>query len=110
MATIYVLRPSSYGSAVKFRVYEGDSLIGRLGPKSYLAWNIKPEGKEVTIVSRSENKDTFIINPKAGKTYYIKQRVKMGFAFARTGLEQLDQAEGKKILRRLKKPKLNYAE
>ena len=110
MATIYVLRPSSFGSAIKFGVYQDEKLIGKLGPKSYLAWTVKPDGKELTIMSKSENKDMLTINPQAGKTYYIKQKVKMGIAIARTGLEFIEENEGKEILRKLKVPKSKYTE
>ena len=110
MATIYVLRPSSFGSAIKFGIYRDEKLIGKLGPKSYLAWTVKPDGKELTIMSKSENKDMLTINPQAGKTYYIKQKVKMGIAIARTGLEFIEENEGKEILRKLKAPKSKYTE
>lgn len=110
MATIYVLRPSSFGSAIKFGIYQDEKLIGKLGPKSYLAWTVKPDGKELTIISKSENKDMLTINPQAGKTYYIKQKVKMGIAIARTGLEFIEENEGKEILRKLKAPKSKYTE
>jgi hypothetical protein len=50
------------------------------------------------------------INPQAGKTYYIKQQVKMGIAIARTGLEFIEENEGKEILRKLKAPKSKYTE
>jgi outer membrane biogenesis lipoprotein LolB len=104
MATIYVLRPSSFGSAVKFKIYQ-EKLVGYLGPKSYLAWNVKPENRELTIISKSENTDMLTINPQAGKTYFIKQKVLMGVTIARTELEFLEEAEGREILKKLKAPK-----
>ena len=104
MATIYVLRPSSFGTAIKFRIYQDDKLIGKLGPKSYLAWTVKPEGKELTIMSKSENKKMLSINPKAGNTYFIKQKVNMGIVILRTEIEFIDEDEGKEILRELKSP------
>ena len=61
-------------------------------------------------MSKSENKDMLTINPQAGKTYYIKQKVKMGIAIARTGLEFIEENEGKEILRKLKAPKSKYTE
>ena len=109
-AKIYVLRPSSFGSAIQFRIYQDDKLIGKLGPKSYLVWTIKPEGKEIRIISKSENKVILTINPQPGKTYYIKQNVKLGFAIARTGLEFIDEKESTEILLKLKSPKLKSAE
>lgn len=110
MATIYVLRPSSFGSAITFGIFQNEKLIGKLGPKSYLAWTVKPDSKEIQVISKSENKDFLIINPQAGKTYYIIQKVKMGVISARTGLELIDEKEGKNILTKLKAPKSKYYE
>lgn len=109
-AKVYVLRPSSYGSGIKMNVYQDDKLIGKLGPKSYLSWEVDPSKGDITVISKSENKDMLTISPKAGKTYYIKQKVKMGWVVARSGLEFIDATEAMEILRKLKKPKMKYAE
>lgn len=109
-AKIYVLRPSSYGSGIKMNVYQDEKLIGKLGPKSYLSWEVDPSKGDITVISKSENKDMLTISPNAGKTYYIKQKVKMGWVVARSGLEFIDTTEAMEILRKLKKPKMKYAE
>jgi len=105
---IYVLRPSSFGSAVKMSIYENDKLVGKLGPKSYLKWDITEE--EIRLYSKSENKDILTIKPVLGKTYYIKQQVKMGIVIARTGLVEITEEEAKEKLKKLKKPKVKYIE
>jgi len=109
-AKIYILRPTSFGSGIKMKIYQDDKLIGKLGPKSYLFWEVSPSKGEIHIISKSENKDMLTINPKAGKTYYIKQKIKMGFAIARTKLEFIDEYEAKDYLKKLKKPQMKYAE
>lgn len=110
MSTIYVLRPSSFAWALKFGIYQDDKLIGKLGPKSYLSWSVEPDGEEIKITSKSENKYMLTINPQPGKTYFIKQKTKVGFVAARTGLEFIEIKEGEKILEKLKPPKLRYTE
>ena len=109
-AKIYVIRSTNFGSAIKMKIYQDDKLIGKLGPKSYLSWEVDPTKGDITIISKSENKDMLTISPKAGKTYYIKQKIKMGWAVARTGLEFLEENEAKEILSNLKKPQMKYAE
>jgi hypothetical protein len=109
-AKIYVIRSTNFGSGIKMKIYQDDKLIGKLGPKSYLAWEVDPSEGDITIISKSENKDMLTISPKAGKTYYIKQKIKMGWAIARTGLEFLDENEAKEMLSNLKKPQMKYAE
>jgi hypothetical protein len=107
-ATIYVVRTSILGSAIKMPVYCNGKLIGRTGPKSYLCWEAK-EG-EVLLNSTGENSENFTINAKAGKSYYIKQVPKMGVVVARVSLELLDEEEGKRIVSTLNKPTVKYTE
>lgn len=107
---IYVIRTTNFGSAIKMKIYQDDKLIGKLGPKSYLSWEVDPTKGDITIISKSENKDMLTISPKAGKTYYIKQKIKMGWVVARTGLEFLEENEAKEMLSNLKKPQMKYAE
>ena len=107
-AKIYVLRPSILANIIKMEVFCDRNFIGETGPKSYLCWEVK-EGKH-TIRSTSENEEIIKIDAKAGKTYYIKQIPRMGFVIARVSLENLDEKEGQAILKKLKKPRLNYTE
>ncbi|WP_158276185.1 DUF2846 domain-containing protein [Brumimicrobium oceani] len=109
-AQIYVLRPSSFGSAIKMNIYQDDKIIGKLGPNSYLSWDVDASIGEFRIISVAENSDILTIKPVAGKTYYIKQKVKLGVVIARTELELIGKIEAEEMLRRLKKPKSNYAE
>jgi hypothetical protein len=105
MAQIYVLRPSSFGSAITFKIYEGEKFIGELGPKSYLSWQVDPANGEIKVISKSENYSVLLITPEVGKTYYIKQKVKMGWIMARTDLEWLTEKEALEMLKNLKAPK-----
>ena len=109
-ATVYVVRTNNFVSAIKFKIYQDDKLVGKLGPKSYLAWNVDCSKGEFTVVSKSENKDMVRINPQPGKTYYIKQKVKAGVIIARSGLEFISEEEATEYLTQLKEPKMKYAE
>ena len=105
MAQIYVLRPSSYGSAITYKIHQNEKFIGELGPKSYLKWEVNPSEGEVRIISKAENYDVLRLVPKAGSTYYIKQKVLMGWLSARTKLELMDEKEALEVLKKLKKQK-----
>ncbi|MDU8886994.1 hypothetical protein RXV94_12565 [Yeosuana sp. MJ-SS3] len=105
MAQIYVLRPSSFGSAITFKIYEGEKFIGELGPKSYLSWQVDPAIGEIKVISKSENYSMLLVTPEVGKTYFIKQKVKMGWIMARTDLEWLTEKEALDMLKKLKAPK-----
>lgn len=105
MAQIYVLRPSSFGSAITFKIYQGERFIGELGPKSYLSWEVDPANGEIDVISKAENYSVLSVAPKVGKTYYIKQKVKMGWVMARTDLEWLTEEEAIGMLKKLNAPK-----
>lgn len=105
MAQIYILRPSAFGSAITFKIYQDEKFIGELGPKGYLLWEVDPAKGEMDIISKSENYSVLSVVPKVGKTYYIKQKVKVGWILARTDLEWLTEEEALEILKRLKAPK-----
>lgn len=109
-ARVYVLRTSALGSLVKFGVYQDtrDNLIGKLGPKSYLSWDME-EG-EHKILARAETERFFTINAKAGKAYYLKLIPTFGIAIARVKFELLSETEGAELISQLKKPNVNYIE
>ena len=119
-AKIYVLRSGTMtGSAIKMPVYCNDEIIGKLGSKSYLCWEVE-EGTYAIYTSTegaligknaTENKDFFTVKAKAGKTYYIEQNPKMGYmGYAKVSLSLLSDRDGKTMLAKLKRPKVNYAE
>ena len=103
-AEIYVLRPSLFGTAVKMKIFCNDQLIGKIGPKSYLNWNVK-EGEHI-IKCKSENDETVTIKVIPGKSYYIKHQLKPGWLTNRASLELIGEKEGKEILLNLNAPKL----
>jgi len=53
-------------------------------------------------LAKSENKLSFELTVEAGKIYFIKQQVKMGFLFAQTGLKLMTEEEGRKLLSKCK--------
>jgi len=99
-AIVYVLRPTSYGFAIRMDVSCDTSYIGTTGAKSYIYTILSP-GK-YTFLSRSENKAFLDVTVEAGKTYYLEQQVKMGMIYARTKLNLVDEEKGKKFLAKCK--------
>ena len=105
-AKIYVIRPSSFGSAVTFNIFQDEKPVGKLGPKSFLLWEVKTNTGAVKIESKSENTSLITIDPQPGKNYYIIQKVQMGIVIARTKLELIPESEATEYLKKLKEPKL----
>ena len=110
LATIYVIRPGFIGTAVRFRIHDNESLVGKLGPMSYLAWHVIPNGQPLYIVSLAENKDMVVLHPEPGEKYYIRQKIRPGFAYARTKLELVDDENGLRMLQTLSFPHLKLPE
>lgn len=104
-ATIYIIRPSIVGAAVKAGIYQGGTRIGKLGPKSYLHWSV-PAGQEIEIISKTENRAQVTLTPKAGRTYYYKQQLGIGWLIARSKLKEMTREEAERKLTRLRDPSL----
>jgi len=102
MARIYVVRPTSFGSAILMDIKDGEKLIGKTGPKGYLCWEREPG--ETDIVGKAENTSTLPIILEKGLVYYIKQQVQMGIVVARNKLHLLTESEGKEEVAKCKPP------
>lgn len=118
MAKIYVLRKLGINTSVKMPVYCNDEIMGKLGPNSYLCWEVSEgvynlrSATEGYLIGNNptENKDYFTINAKSGKSYYIQQTPKFNVGVAKATLDLLSESEGKRAVTKLKTPKINYAE
>ena len=107
-ARVYLIRPSYLGGAIPMKVFCNGDLIGKTGPRGYLCWDVKA-GTNL-IQSNAENKEYFTVNAQKGKTYYIKQNTKFGWATVRVGLSASNETKVKKITKSAVKPKNNYLE
>jgi len=100
-ALIYVVRPTSLGSAIKSFFLCDEEILGINRGNSYFFAYVEP-GRHV-FWSKSENVDALELEVEAGGIYYIQQQVQMGAFRARTRLEVLGELEGKDALARCKK-------
>ena len=107
-AKIFVIRKSILATAIPMKIYQDGELVGRLGPKGYIAWEVEKEGPIFITSSSPENKDHFKIDVQKGKTYYLKQKAKPGYFVARSGLELMEPEKARKAINKLKEPKVNY--
>lgn len=82
-ATVYFLRPSGFGFAINFQIWDGDKFIGLSQAKSYFAYQCEP-GKHL-FMAFSENKVAVEADLAAGKSYYIGTNVRTGMWKARVG-------------------------
>lgn len=87
-AMLVIMRPSYYGGAIAASVYDitGDQtvLIGVLGPKDKIAYQVAPGAHRFMVVA--ENADFMEATLDAGKTYHAVVRARPGVWKARFSL------------------------
>jgi hypothetical protein len=93
-ASIYLYRNESFGAAISMDVALNGRLAGKTAALTYFLWEVDPGTYEVSSVA--ENTSTVKLNVEAGKAYYVWQEVKMGLWMARSQLQQVDDATGRK--------------
>lgn len=94
MASLYIYRNETFGSAIKMPLLIDGMTVGDTVAHSYV-FKTLPSGKH-TIVSKTENDPSLTIDMSAGQTYFVWQEVKMGAFAARSALHLVDDKTGRK--------------
>lgn len=89
-ALVTFVRPSSYGSAIQFGVWDSETFVGVVSGKSYVQYKATP-GKHL-FLARAENWSCVEADLEAGKSYFIVTAVRMGVWKARVALEPVTRA------------------
>jgi len=95
-ALIYVVRPTMMGNKVQTKLAVDGRWVGVNRGNNYFFFTVAP-GEHV-FCNVAENKSVLALKVEAGKTYFLQQKISMGFLKARTKLVAIDDAEGKKAL------------
>lgn len=101
-AGIYVYREdSAFGGALKKDVWIDKECIGETA-KGVFFYHEVDGGKEHTISTESEfSPNDLIVKMKSGMLYFFQQYLKFGLFVGGAGLEQKDEATGKKEIAEL---------
>jgi len=91
------------GSALRYKVREGETELGKLGSGTYFVAAVDPG--QHTYVVHSEAKDVTNIEAEAGETYFLIGTVTMGFMAGHPNLSPSDAAAFETML-----PKMKLAE
>lgn len=78
------------GSAVRYKVREGEAELGKLGSGIYFVHVADPGAHEYTV--HSEAKDVLSLEVEEGETYFVIGTVTMGFMAGRPNLSPSDEA------------------
>jgi len=95
-ASVYIIRPAKMGMAIRMWAFADDTVLGLTKGDTYAHAYLDPG--EYTFWSRAENVSAVKQTVEAGKTYYFKQKVKMGGLKARVSVEFLSDVEGQEEL------------
>ena len=95
-ALIYVVRPTMMGNKIQTKLAVDGQWVGINRGNNYFFFTLDPG--EHYLCSMAENRNVMAMKVEAGKTYYLQQKITMGFMKARTKLVTVDEEEGKKAL------------
>ena len=95
-ALVYVIRPTMMGNKIQTKLGVDGQWVGANRGNNYFFLTLEPG--EHNFCSQAENRSAVALRVEPGKTYYLQQKIRMGFMKARTSLAVLDEAEGKKGL------------
>ena len=118
-ARVYIMRTTGTLWNYNVTVYMDEKVIGKLGPKSYLMFEVDAD-KKISIGTAlignnvrnkaEENQEFLTINPKDGKTYYIGVKAKYGTFRGQTEMTTLEKEDALKMIQKFEKTKVNYIE
>ena len=98
-AVIYFVHNTSVAMAIKFWAFAEDEFVGVTRGKSYFYARV-PAGRHL-LWAKAENVSMLELEVEAGKTYFVRQNVGLGIGKARVKLVELDEAKGRKLIRKL---------
>lgn len=98
MALVYVFRPATMGAAVKTWAFVDEELLGVCRAKGYFFAQVPP-GRHI-FWGKAENTSAVELEVEAGRTYYFKKSIRVGFNKAQVKLVQIDEAEAEKYFQK----------
>lgn len=102
-AIVYVVRPSTIGTLLRFNVFVDDqepqSEMGFTRGSQYIYFNLEPG--EHTILSKAENWAEINLAAAAGDIIFIQQNPTFGIFISRNELFSLQEFEGKYYVKNL---------
>jgi len=92
-ALVYVVRPTMMGNKIQTKLAVDGHWVGVNRGDNYFFFNLDP-GTHY-FCSQAENRSVLSMKVEAGKTYYLQQKITMGFMKARNKLVEVESAKGK---------------
>lgn len=102
-ANIYVVRCGGIGTAVVVQNQLDGRVAGSLAPNTYQMMSVAPGEHVLSTGPGAENVEQVKINAEAGKNYFYKASIAMGWALPRVHLKPMEEQKGRKTVTRLKR-------
>ncbi len=93
-ALVTFLRPSSFGGAIQFGIWDGDRFVGVLSANSYIQYLTEPG--EHLFLARAENWSYLKADLEGGRSYFVLGRVFPGFWKARVAYDPIGREDDTK--------------
>lgn len=90
-AMVTFFRPTAFGGAIQFAMWDGEQFVGILSANSYIQYSATPG--EHYFLGRAENWSCVKANLEAGKKYYIIGKVFPGLWKARIAFDPIKTGE-----------------
>ena len=94
---VFYRKKKMSGSALKFNVQDSERTYGDL--KNGDVMNISVDPGEHTFYSKVFREDAITLNVQAGKVYYVKATIRMGYYAGRPKFEQVDEKTAMKDMK-----------
>ena len=95
-ALIYVIRPTMMGNKIQTKLAVDGRWVGINRGNNYFFLTLPPG--EHYFCSTAENKSVLAMKVEAGRTYFLQQKIRMGFMKASNRLDAIGNEEGTKGL------------
>jgi hypothetical protein len=95
-ALVYVVRPTMLGNKIQTKLAVDGKWVGINRGNNYFFVTVDPG--EHYLCSTAENRSVLKLTVEPGKTYFVQQKIRMGFMKASNRLELIDEPEGKVAL------------
>jgi Protein of unknown function (DUF2846) len=93
-ANIYVNRGGGIGTALVFQTVLDGRIVGSLAPNTYQLLVVSP-GEHTVTLTGNENAQQQTLTAEAGKNYFFKVSVHMGWIAGRVHIEPISEEQGR---------------
>ncbi len=101
-AGLYIYRSGTFGGALKKDVWVDGKCIGETAPNVFFYEEVLGDQEHQVSTESEFSPNDLLLRTEVGKNYFIRQYIKMGVFVGGSGLELIDEEQGKEAVKGLK--------